>query len=307
MSKLLEQVDSLLDGTVTVHNLNEPFDDHDKLITVVSEAELTLSSLFPQLREDLPNPVLDIHPTIRHDQQEAVRDPVSSEYVLHFDGSCEPIRPSASLVVAREAGLDASPTRFVSTAGFFALASEQGIFRNFDATDVDSIFGYSAYYSQTQALWLALEPNNERLKEVVRNDLARDKVDSRDELINKLDADPKRGKRKFPLIAPHSITGADSIMIDAGVRHIGLASRATGTELEVDQYDLDVAFINLRLLLADTPRLEAEGITAKVTPKTGFGVAFTKEGLHNQEPSSNEKSQLTKRRMSVLGLVEKAS
>lgn len=307
MSIGLEQVDSFLDGGVTVHHLDESYDNHNELVVAMSEAELTLSSLFPELREGLPNPVLGVHPTIRHDQQETKRDPVSTEHRLHFDGSCELFRPDASLVVAREAGQDAPPTRFVSMTGFLALASELGVFRNLNPADVDTIFGYSAYYSQTQSLWLALEPGNERLQEVIRNDLARENVSSREELIQKLDEDPRRGKRRFPLITPHSITGADSIMIDGGVRHIGLASREEVTEQEVDQHDLNEAFINLRLLLADAPRLEAEGLTAEVIPKTGFGVAFTKEGLHNQVPPDSEKSQYSKRRMSVIGLIAQAA
>lgn len=303
MNSLVEPVETYLDGTVSVVRLDADLSDHNHLVTQVDEAGMTLSDLFPDLQAGLPDPALGMHPTIRHDQREALRDPVSIEYVLHFDGSCVPTRPDATLVVAREVAAEAPPTRFVSTIGFLSLARELGVFDNIDPNQVDAVFGYSAFYSRVHQLWLDLEPQDERMQEVIRNDLSRDNVLTRQELIDKLDTDPLRHKRTFPLVSQHSITGQDCIMIDAGARNIGLQPKEGA---EVDGEELQHVFNWLQLLLADDRRLRGEGIVAEVTPATGYGVAFPKEGLHNQVPYATQEARTAMRQMSILGLVAKS-
>src|SRR3990167_355645 len=303
MNSFVSPIESYLDGSVAQLEVHGDYSDHSLLVKQAEEAGISYESLFPSHNQAVDT-VFIVHPTIRYDQCESTRDPVSTEYIPHFDGTCEPVRPDATLVVAREAGKNAPATRFVSMTGFLALAKEMDVFKNFDPTQADIVFGYSAYYRQVQPYWLELEPQNERLHEVIRDDFRNWDVNSREELIKKIDSDPRRSLRRFPLIAPHSVTGEDTIMIDAGVRSIGLVSKQ-GAE-PIDQATLDEAFINLRLLLADSDMLRAEGLSVEVVPRTGHAVAFSKENLHHQMPPANERAARIRRQMSVLGLVAKS-
>jgi hypothetical protein len=305
MNSLIEPVEFFLDGSISQVRIKESFKDHDSLVRGIGEAGLQLSDLFPDLRPWLDDPQLTVHPTIRHQQGEDERDPVSSEYILHMDGTCIPQRPASTIVVARKLGEGASATRFVSTTGFLALATERGIFNDLDPASLDAVFGRSAYYAQAQSYFLALKPQNKRLQTVIKGDLKNAGVTTREELINKLDTDEETKPRRFPLIAPHSVTQADSIMIDAGVRHIGLATRETASDS--DKRALEHAFIALRLLLADKAQLKGEGISAEVQPRTGYGIAFSKETLHHQIPPAHDRAQRVRRQISVIGLIPKAA
>lgn len=306
MVRFVEPIESYLDGGITQVRIEGGYEDHGELAASVDRAGLQISDLFPELRHDLENPTLALHPSIHHDQRQAARDAVSTEYIPHLDGTCEPIRPTATLVVAREAGENAPATRFFSTTGFLALATELGVFSDVDPRDLDAVFGYSAYYSHTQPYWLELEPNDQRLHEVIQADFAREGVTCRDELVEKLDTDPTRHLRKFPLVSPHTTTGRDAIMFDAGVRNVGLAYK-DGQRSTMDQRILDKTLGWLRLLLADVEMLAAEGIVTEITPLTGHGVVFTKETLHNQVPTTSIDALHAKRQISVLCLVPKTT
>ncbi len=307
MNTYIEPAETYLDGEVSLVHINQLPEDHEELLGFVDEMDITLSSLFPNIRKDLPDLALMRHPTIKHNQTEDARDPVSVEFVYHFDGACEPgdLRPRATLAVAREAGQDAPATQFVSTSRFLELVKASGVFDTFDPKQVESIFGYSAYYRQFQSQLLELEPTNPRLQEVVANDLTRFGASTREELFEILDDDPIKGTRPLPLIDSHSITGEDWLTIDGGARNIKFRPKNTPEGQEIDQRDLDEAFAWIRLLLADTDLLRNEGIIAEVTPRTGFAVAFSREGLHRQMVANTNQAQKAKRQMSIIGLVNK--
>jgi hypothetical protein len=141
------------------------------------------------------------------------------------------------------------------------------------------------------------------MKEVKESDLARYGGTNVDEMIDILDANPLTGPRPYPLVSPHSVTGQPAIMMDAGVRHMGFDSRPEGPE--IDEKELEVALKWLRLLLADTVRLDAEGITETVAPRTGFGVVFPKESIHHAVATVQRKRARVARDVTVIGLIDR--